>query len=184
MAEETRAWIALGANLGERREAFRAALDSLKNEGCRLEALSSLYHSAAVGPPPQEDYLNAVVRLRTSLEPRALLALCKGLEAAAGRRSGLRWGPRPLDLDILLLAGRDGRLRSHRDGTLCVPHAGLRERTFVLHPLAELNPELELEGKTIRQWLQGLQDREPLVTQLRGKMPWYPLPSVQSLSKE
>lgn len=184
MPEGLRAWIALGANLGPRRENFRRALDGLGAAGCRIEALSSLYHSAAVGPGEQEDYLNAVVRLRWPGEPGELLALCKRLEHEAGRRPGPRWGPRPLDLDILLLKDPEGRERRCRGGNLRVPHPGLPERTFVLAPLAEIDPRLELDGGRAEACLQALAGREPHVTQLPESSPWYRIPSDPSPSRE
>ncbi len=177
MPEALRAWIALGANMGERREAFRQALKGLAAKGCRVEACSSLYHSAAVGPGVQEDYLNAVIRLRWSGSPRKLLALCKQLEGAAGRIAGERWGPRPLDLDLLFLQQADGRERRCREEGLQVPHPGLLERTFVLAPLVEIDPDLELASGRAAECLRRLAGREPHVTQMPESTPWYRLPS-------
>ena len=135
------AWVGLGANLGRRAATLEAAFAALAAlPGTRLLARSSLYRSApheAVGP----DYLNAVARLATRLAPAALLAALHRIEAAHGRdRSGPN-APRTLDLDLLLHG--DARLA---DADLALPHPRLHERAFVLMPLAELDPALEIPG--------------------------------------
>lgn len=137
------AWIGLGSNLDgpviRVRQAL-ADLDSLART--RVTARSSLYRSAPMGPAGQPDYVNAVARLSTRLDPHELLDELQRLERAAGRvRDGERWGPRTLDLDLLLHADRtidDDRLR--------LPHPGIAERPFVLVPLAELAAGLEIPG--------------------------------------
>ncbi|HSN85571.1 MAG TPA: 2-amino-4-hydroxy-6-hydroxymethyldihydropteridine diphosphokinase [Thermoanaerobaculia bacterium] len=115
--------------------------------------VASLYRTAAVSPVPQPDYLNTAVLARTSLEPGDLLAFAKALELAAGRRPGVRFGPRPLDIDILLY----GDLRSSAP-ELTLPHPRLRERRFVLEPLAEIAPDLRVppDGATVRELLARL----------------------------
>jgi pantoate--beta-alanine ligase len=127
--------IGLGANLGDREANLRAALRRLDTlPGVAVEAVSSLRETAPVGGPEQPPYLNGVARLRTSLEPEVLLGLLKALEREAGREpDGPRFGPRPLDLDILLFGERVVDRRE-----LQVPHPRLFERAFVLEPLAEL----------------------------------------------
>jgi len=103
-----------------------------------VAAVSPVYETDPVGGPPQEEYLNAVVAIDTSLSPRELLAEAKRLEAEAGREpGGERWGPRPLDVDLLLVGHE---LVNEPD--LVVPHERLFERHFVLAPLADLDPEL------------------------------------------
>jgi len=104
--------------------------------------IASLYRSSPLSPVPQPDYLNTAAVAHTSLEPEAVLALAKALELAAGRRSparqsppGVRFGPRPLDIDILLYGDR----RSDAP-ELTLPHPRLRERRFMLEPLAEIDP--------------------------------------------
>jgi 2-amino-4-hydroxy-6-hydroxymethyldihydropteridine diphosphokinase len=130
------AYVALGSNLGPRARRIDAAVRALSRlPRTRLLAVSPLYESAAVGGPPQPRYLNAVARLRTALSPLALLVWLKRLEARAGRRPGPRWGPRPLDCDLLFY----GRLRL-RDRLLELPHPRALERSFVLRPLADLRP--------------------------------------------
>lgn len=149
------AWVALGGNLGDPRATLRRALRWLGAlPGCRLERVSGLHRTAPVGPP-QPDYLNAVARLRTRLGPRELLAALQGLEHAAGRRRQVRWGPRTLDLDLLLYG--DGGRVSLRDLALELPHPRLHERAFVLAPLAEIDPQLVLaSGRTVVEQLASL----------------------------
>jgi len=136
------AYIGLGANLdGPAAHLERAFAELDQLPATRLVARSSLYKSAPLGPPGQPDYLNAVARVETGLTPEALLAALKEIEARHGRRAGPRWGPRPLDLDILLYA--DVTLATP---ALTLPHPGLHERAFVLYPLADLAPELAITG--------------------------------------
>jgi len=131
----TRAWIGLGANLGDARAALRTAVQSLAAlPATRVLRVSSLYRSAPVdaGGP---DYLNAVAELETPLAPLGLLHALQSIERAAGRERPYRNAPRTLDLDVLLHG--DGPLES---AELTVPHPRMGERAFVLLPLAELAP--------------------------------------------
>jgi 2-amino-4-hydroxy-6-hydroxymethyldihydropteridine diphosphokinase len=131
------AWIGLGANLGDRQATLRTALSAMGAlPDTRVQRVSSLYGSAPVeaGGP---DYLNAVVQLSTSLAPQALLAQLQAIERAGGRERPYRNAPRTLDLDILLYGDQ-----VIDTPNLMVPHPRLHERAFVLHPLAELAPEL------------------------------------------
>ncbi|MFO0744070.1 MAG: 2-amino-4-hydroxy-6-hydroxymethyldihydropteridine diphosphokinase [Myxococcota bacterium] len=131
------AWIALGANLGDRRATLERALRWLGAlPGTALEAASRFHATAAVGPP-QPDYLNAVARVRTALSPSRLLAALQSMEAAAGRVRRERWGARTLDLDLLLHGAR-----IMVGPRLTLPHPHMAERAFVLVPLAELDPDL------------------------------------------
>ncbi|MEZ4269807.1 MAG: 2-amino-4-hydroxy-6-hydroxymethyldihydropteridine diphosphokinase [Myxococcota bacterium] len=133
----SRAFIALGANLGDRETSLRRALTWLAaTPGVEVEAVSTFHHTAPVGPP-QPAYLNAVARLRTELSPRALLDVLRSLETAAGRRRGEVWGPRTLDLDLLVF---DHVVLNTPD--LVLPHPRMAQRRFVLAPLCELNPQL------------------------------------------
>ncbi len=134
--------MALGANLGDARAALDAAFVALAAlPGTTLRAASSLYRTAPIdssGP----DYLNAVVRLDTALDPRQLLAALHAIEQHHGRARPYRNAPRTLDLDLLL----HGCHRS-RDPTLTLPHPRLHERAFVLRPLAEIAPRLTIPGR-------------------------------------
>lgn len=146
------AWIGLGANLGDRRATLESALDALRLlPRTRLVARSRLWSSAPVdadGP----DYLNAVARLDTLLDPGALLDALQAIERRFGRRRSGRNAPRTLDLD-LLLAG-DATIDTP---TLVVPHPRLHERAFVLRPMADIDPHRVIPGRgTVRDALAAV----------------------------
>lgn len=129
-----RAFLGLGANLGDRMATLSRAVAGLPD----VVAVSSLYETEPVGGPPgQPAYLNLVVELETDLSPRDLLGLAHELEAAAGRVRGVRFGPRTLDVDVLLV----GDLVVD-DPDLVVPHPRMRERRFVMVPLTEIAPDV------------------------------------------
>ncbi|MEX0386578.1 2-amino-4-hydroxy-6-hydroxymethyldihydropteridine diphosphokinase [Spiribacter onubensis] len=137
------AFIGIGSNLADPVAQVRRAIDWLDQlpETAR-RAASRLYRNPPMGPADQPDYVNAVAELETALSPQALLDALQGLEADAGRdRDGRRWGPRPLDLDLLVYGDRQ-----IDEATLTVPHPGLASRAFVLHPLAEIAPALLVPG--------------------------------------
>lgn len=150
------AYIGIGSNLGDRAAHIRHAHRRLGElPDTDLTAASAVHETAPVGPIAQGPYLNAVARLSTALEPATLLACLHAieLERQRDRAREQRWGPRTLDLDILLL----GDL-VHAEPGLTIPHPRLHERTFVLVPLAELAPELTLpgSGRTVQQLLASL----------------------------
>jgi 2-amino-4-hydroxy-6-hydroxymethyldihydropteridine diphosphokinase len=138
-------YLGLGSNEGDREANLRAALEELPAHGVEIEAASSRYETEPVGEIiEQPDFLNAAVRVRTELEPENLLDVCKAIEIEHGRLFGApRHGPRPLDIDLLLLG--DLELRTER---LTLPHPDLTRRRFVLAPLLELDPELALPDGT------------------------------------
>src|SRR5215203_5703421 len=157
------AYVGLGSNLGKRGQTIRRALALLHEEG-RLEvvAVSALRETDPVGYEPQPRFLNGVAAIRTDLDARALLHRLQAVELELGRdRSGPRFGPRTIDLDLLLYG--DEQI-VERD--LAVPHPRLSERRFVLEPLAELDSALEVPGRgPVRALLgQGLED-EPAFAQ-------------------
>jgi 2-amino-4-hydroxy-6-hydroxymethyldihydropteridine diphosphokinase len=138
-----RAFIALGANQGEPETTFRAAARSLARLG-QLVRTSSLYASAPRDMVDQPEFTNAVLELETDLEPADLLLALKRLELTLGRDpQGVRFGPRLIDLDILVL---DGRCVDDPELDLVIPHPRLAERRFALEPLAELDPNLHPWG--------------------------------------
>jgi 2-amino-4-hydroxy-6-hydroxymethyldihydropteridine diphosphokinase len=126
--------LGLGSNLGNRLEFFRTAVRHLQRH-VQITAFSALYESAALGPA-QPDYLNAALRLQTSLEPQALLSLQLEIERLAGRIRLERWGPRTLDLDLLFIAGQ-----TVDQPGLVVPHRELTRRAFALLPLLDVMPD-------------------------------------------
>ncbi len=142
-------FIGLGSNLDDPLGQLQRAIAALRRlPGTEVVGCSRFYRSAPMGPQDQPDYVNAVVELRSSLQPLALLDALQAIEAAQGRvRDGQRWGPRTLDLDLLLYAGQDIELPR-----LQVPHPGLPERNFVLYPLQELAPDLVLpDGRDLAE---------------------------------
>ncbi|WGL18025.1 2-amino-4-hydroxy-6-hydroxymethyldihydropteridine diphosphokinase [Microbulbifer bruguierae] len=148
----TRCYIGLGSNLADPAGQLHSALEDIARiPHTRLEASSSLYSSAPIGPGEQPDYVNAVACVDTELAPEALLDALQAIEAEHGRERTLRWGARTLDLDILLFGNE--QLDSAR---LTVPHPRMGERNFVLEPLAELAPDLQLPDGTSLQVLLRL----------------------------
>lgn len=146
MSQTVRAFVGLGSNLGDRRAFLTAAVRDLPNK----VAVSGVYKTAPIGGPAQGPFLNLVVEMRTSVGPYDLLAICQQLEASAGRVRTERWGPRTLDVDVLLY----GEFELD-DTELTIPHPRMNERAFVLYPLAELAPEL-----LPSRWRETVSDQE------------------------
>lgn len=163
----TTAFIGLGANLGAAEATLQSAVAALRAlPDTRLDGLSSLYRSAPLGPAGQDDYLNAVARLQTTLAPHALLQALQGIEEGHGRVRLERWGPRTLDLDLLLY-GND-RIAS-RD--LSVPHPEISNRNFVVVPLLEIVPTTRLPDGSRLADLAAAHDRSGLSV-LRAGPAW------------
>jgi 2-amino-4-hydroxy-6-hydroxymethyldihydropteridine diphosphokinase len=152
----TRAAFGLGSNLGDRRAHLEAAVLGLAAMG-EVVAVSSFRETEPVGPP-QPRYLNAAAIVATELPPRDLLAVAQEIERRAGRERRGRWGPRTLDVDLLLYGERilDGP-------DLVVPHPRLHERLFVIEPLAEIAPDWPVPGlgRTVAQLLRELRAGAP-----------------------
>jgi 2-amino-4-hydroxy-6-hydroxymethyldihydropteridine diphosphokinase len=147
-------YLGLGSNVGDSAGHLRAAIELLSERGIEVDAVSSAYVTEPVGEVlDQPDFLNAAIRIRTELEPEALLDLCKAVEAERGRSfEAARHSPRPLDVDLLLLG--EVELRTDR---LTLPHPEVRSRRFVLAPLLELDPELALpDGTRLAEALAAL----------------------------
>ena len=145
----TVAYIAIGSNLASPLEQVNAAIQALGEiPQSRIVALSSFYRTPPLGPQDQPDYLNAAVALETSLAPEALLDHTQRIELQQGRvRKAERWGPRTLDLDIMLFG--DAVINTER---LTVPHYDMKNRGFMLWPLFEIAPELAFpDGETLRE---------------------------------
>lgn len=139
----SRVYVGLGSNLDQpRQQLLRAFQELAELPRTQLKGRSSLWASAPMGPADQPDYLNAAALLETSLEPMELLDRLQAIEAAHHRRRERRWGPRTLDLDLLLYDERILDLPR-----LKIPHPGLHQRDFVLAPLLELDPGLEIPGR-------------------------------------
>src|SRR5882672_6540950 len=142
-AAPTKAFIGLGANLGDPEAQVRRTLSALAGlPGTRLVAVSSLYRSAPVGYTVQPDFVNAVAEIETALGARALLEALLAMETRFGRRREFPNAPRTLDLDLLLYGDR-----VIAEPGLIVPHPRMHERAFVLAPLAEIAPDIAIPGK-------------------------------------
>ena len=166
----TIALIALGGNLGDREATLRSAIEMLDGqEGISVICGSAIYETPPWGPIPQDAYLNACCRIDTSLEPEALLDRLLEIERAHGRERRERWGPRTLDLDILTYG--DIALQTDR---LSLPHPRMHDRAFVLAPLADIAPDLVIDGETVEKRLAGLDTRE--ITRV-------PVPALTALEK-
>ena len=148
-------YLALGANLGDREQTIRTALARLDaHEEIDVQRVSRLRETDPVGYEDQPRFMNGVARLQTGLEPRDLLTVLLDLERDLGRtRHGPRFGPRTIDLDILLYDNRE-----IDEPGLEIPHPRMAERAFVLQPLAELDPALEVPGRgSVQALLAALQ---------------------------
>lgn len=141
--EGAKAYVGLGSNLNDPETRLKQAFDALDRiPRTRCLERSRIYQSRPVGPPDQPDYLNAVALLSTQLDAHRLLAELQHIERVQGRVRDRRWGPRTLDLDLLLFA--DLVIETP---DLVVPHAAMHQRLFVLLPLADISPELRIPGR-------------------------------------
>lgn len=154
--------IALGSNLGDRAELLRAAVADLNStQGVDVVAASPVVVTRPVGGPQnQPDFLNAVVRIATTLGPFELLAVCQQIETAHDRIRDIRWGPRTLDLDIVEFGGL-----SMDEPTLTLPHPRAAERAFVLVPWAMMDPEARLNGRPVRALAEQAEDLQGISPQ-------------------
>jgi 2-amino-4-hydroxy-6-hydroxymethyldihydropteridine diphosphokinase len=144
----TRAYVGVGANLGDREATIRSAVDALPG----VVAVSELRETDPVGVVEQPPFLNGAVALETDLPPRELLEMLLAVERGLGRERRERWGPRTIDLDLLLYGDE-----TIDEPGLTVPHPRLHERRFALQPLLELDPELAIPGRgRVADLLAGL----------------------------
>lgn len=151
-----RAYLGLGSNMGDRRRMLASAVELLDGGDLRVVRRSGVYESPPWGKTDQDPFLNQVIEVETALGPKALLRRCLQVEERLGRLRGERWGPRTIDVDILLYG--DAVLRRPE---LVIPHAEMRRRAFVLVPLAEIAPGLRLPtGEAVETLLAGLPDRD------------------------
>ncbi len=144
-----KAYLSLGSNIGERRKHLEMAVEILReSEGVEVTGVSSFFETDPWGFEDQEAFLNIAVAVKTILEPLVLLELCQHIEKELKRVRLVHWGPRTIDVDILTYEEY-----TSQSAELTVPHARMTERGFVLVPLAELAPDLIVNGKTISDWL-------------------------------
>ena len=159
-AKPVRAFLALGSNIGDKAENLRAAvaaIDALADT--KVIAKSAIYRTPPWGKTDQDWFANAVIAVETGLAPLTLLEACLAIEIRLGRVRRERWGPRVIDIDVLIHGTTS--LTSER---LTLPHPAMHERAFVLIPLREIAPELMIAGKTISGLIEGLDSQgiEPM----------------------
>lgn len=144
-------YVGVGSNLGKRRQNCLHALESLEKRGIRVRNKSSIYETEPWGVKDQPAFLNMVIEVETDLQPAQFLQALKEIERESGREKSYKWGPRCLDLDILLF---DDITVDQDD--LCIPHPLMHEREFVLRPLCEIAPEAKhpVLKKSIRELFQ------------------------------
>jgi 2-amino-4-hydroxy-6-hydroxymethyldihydropteridine diphosphokinase len=165
-----KAFVALGGNVGDVLATFRRALLSLNAHDSQVLAVSSAYRTEALLLPgttaPMADFWNAVCAVHTTLAPVALLERLQGLEAQAGRVRTSRWGPRCLDLDLLLFGQQ-----TLATPVLTLPHPAMHERAFVLRPLTELEPGITVPpaGQTVGVLLASLPDQGAGILEVRSR---------------
>lgn len=159
-------FLGLGSNIGDRRQTIASAVSLLEQQpGITICLVSSLYETIPVGYADQPDFLNAVIGIDTSYSPEELLDICMDVERSLGRIREKKWGPRTIDIDILLYD--ELQLESAK---LILPHPFFHERLFVLVPLAEIAPHLPVyKGRTAQELLAGFKDAG---VRLFLKAPW------------
>ena len=149
-------YLSLGSNIGDRVSNLKEATAILEGHPNIYNVQrSSFYTTAPVGYLEQEDFVNIVLGLETSLEPMGLLEICSGIEEALKRVRVIHWGPRTIDVDILWVEGYESDSE-----ILTVPHPRMHERGFVMIPLRELNSSLVIQGKTVLDWCDTIVDQE------------------------
>ena len=145
-------YLGLGSNMGNRTANLDKAVKAIAGlDDCMVCSLSSIYETEPWGDKNQSAFLNQVMRVETQLEPKAFLSACQRIESKLGRERGRRWGPRTMDIDLLLYGDR-----VVNEDTIQVPHPQLQKRRFVLVPLAEIAPLVNIpgSGRTVREALK------------------------------
>ena len=142
--------VALGSNIGDKADNIARAIATLTGDGrVTLVAASRNYQTAPWGNTDQDWFVNACISVRTGLDPHALLTRCLEVERELGRVRAVKWGPRSIDLDVLVY--RDAHITTP---DLVLPHPFMTERAFVLRPLADIAPDLVVRGRNVTEWLE------------------------------
>lgn len=151
-----KAYLALGSNIGDKKKHLKSAIDIINsNENIKLNKISSLYKTAPIGYTEQDWFLNAVIEIDTNLKPLELLDVCQFVETELKRKRIIHWGPRTIDVDVLLF--NEEEINHDR---LLVPHPRMHERAFVMIPLSEINPNALVKGKTASYYKSILENQE------------------------
>ncbi|WP_432663498.1 2-amino-4-hydroxy-6-hydroxymethyldihydropteridine diphosphokinase [Wukongibacter baidiensis] len=152
----SKAYLGLGSNIGDTKENIDSAIDILKShEKIEVTKVSSYYETEPVGYEDQDWFLNVVLEIDTTLKPYELLELCNLIEEKLKRKRIVRWGPRTIDVDILLYEGFESE-----DEKLTIPHPRMTERAFVMIPLNEITSEIKINDKSISEILKSLDGEE------------------------
>ena len=150
------AYLSLGSNLGDRNAYLLNALNALNDHSeVVVVKTSPCFETAPIGYVQQAPFLNAAVQISTSMKPESLLALCQNIENQLLRQRTVRWGPRTIDIDILLYGDQE-----IDDGTLTIPHPEMLQRAFVLIPLQAIAPDLVVSGEPIHTHIERLEDQQ------------------------
>ena len=166
----TVAALGFGGNIGDPAAAMARALRELDaHDDCRVQAVSGLYRTPPWGKTDQADFFNCCALVETSLTAPALLQLCLDIERGMKRVRTERWGPRTIDIDVLTY-GNEAIVTENIE----VPHPRMTERAFVLMPLADIAPDLEVKGKPVREWLQQADGSG--IVRANEKREWWTLP--------
>jgi 2-amino-4-hydroxy-6-hydroxymethyldihydropteridine diphosphokinase len=151
-----KAYLGLGSNIGEKKENIDSAVDMLKqHKSIEVKNISSYYETEPVGYEDQDWFVNVVVEIETNLEPYQLLEFCGSIEEKLKRKRIIRWGPRTIDVDILVYEGF-----TSQDERLTLPHPRMTERAFVMVPLYEIAPNIDINNENIKQILKNLEGEE------------------------
>ena len=155
-------YLSLGSNLGHREQNLLNAIEELKRV-VKINAESSIYESGPWGYGAQPDFLNMALEIETGMDPKELLAIIKKMEKDLGRQKEqgkeIRWGPRSVDIDIMMGFSNDKEL-FHEDEELTLPHIRLKERNFYLFCLKELKANVTIDGKNIDHWIERNRDQK------------------------
>lgn len=152
----SKAYLGLGSNIGDTKENIDNAIDMLRNhEKVEVTKISSYYETEPVGYEDQDWFLNVVLEIDTTLKPYELLELCNLIEEKLKRKRIIRWGPRTIDVDILLYEGFESN-----DEKLTLPHPRMTERAFVIIPLNEITSEIKINDRSISEILKSLDGEE------------------------
>ncbi|WP_129595856.1 2-amino-4-hydroxy-6-hydroxymethyldihydropteridine diphosphokinase [Anaerophilus nitritogenes] len=150
-----KAYLSLGSNLGNKKENIENALKYLESESVHIVSVSSYYETEPVGYTDQDWFLNMAIQIETSLNPYELLLYCQEIEQKLKRKRIIRWGPRTIDIDILLYENI-----YMNDEKLTIPHPRMIERAFVMIPLLEINKDLMIDQKPIKDIVKNMKKEE------------------------
>lgn len=153
--------LGLGTNVGNRKANLKQALRHLEEAGLSFKKISSVYETEPIGVENQGWFFNMVIEAQTGLTPQDLLSVAKHIEKEMGRMPSKRWGPRLIDIDLLMFDGMEIDVTTSRNGHLQLPHPELKNRAFVLLPFLEIEPQASLpDGRPLKDFLAYTKDQK------------------------